>query len=132
VSYNYPEVGIIDTWRIRELLTPHPGIVWLVETIESTPMSNYREAYLWLLAAQIPVAIYNCTAHANITTLLLGALGEGYGRGEERVWVLDNITQHSLTVNITSALLMWPSPTNETIVNATIIYVEIPDYLELW
>jgi len=55
VSYNYPEVGIIDTWRIRELLTPHPGIVWLVETIESTPMSNYREAYLWLLAAQIPV-----------------------------------------------------------------------------
>jgi len=106
VSYNYPEVGTIDTWRIRELLTPHPGIVWLVETIESTPMSNYREAYLWLLAAQIPVAMNNCTVHANTNTLLLSALGEGCGCEEERVWVLGNITQHSLTVNITSAQLM--------------------------
>jgi len=34
VSYNYPEVETIDTWKSRELLTPHPGIVWLIETIE--------------------------------------------------------------------------------------------------
>jgi len=95
-------------------------------------MNNYREAYLWLLAAQIPVAMNNCTVHANTNTLLLSALGEGCGCEEERVWVLGNITQHSLTVNITSAQLMWPSLTNETIVNTTIIYTEISGYPELW
>jgi len=76
--------------------------------------------------------MYNCTVHANYTTPLLGALGEGCGCEEERVWVLGNITQYSLRVNIISILLMWPSLTNETVVNATIIYAEISDYPELW
>jgi len=144
VSYNYPDVGSIDTWKIREKLTPHPGAVWLeklalryvhdrlVEIIESTPMSNYREAYLWLLAAQIPVTMRNCTVHENSITPLLEALSDGCGCEEERVWILGNMTSYSLSVNTTRVQLAWPSLSNETLINATIMYAEISNYPELW
>ena len=144
VSYNYPNVGRVDTWKIREKLTPHPGAVWLeklalryvhdrlVEIIESTPMINYREAYLWLLATQIPVIMRNCTVHENSITPLLEALSDGCGCEEERVWILGNITSYSLSVNTTSVLLMWPSLSNETVVESPIVVAEISSYPELW
>ena len=144
VSYNYPDVGSIDTWKIREKLTPHPGAVWfeklalryvhdrLVEIIESTPMINYREAYLWLLAAQIPVIMRNCTVHENSITPLLSALSDGCGCEEGRVWILGNITSYSLTVNTTSVLLMWPSLSNETVVESPVVVAEISSYPKLW
>ena len=46
--------------------------------------------------------------------------------------MLGNITSYSLTVNTTTAQLMWPSLTNETIVNAIVIIAEIAGYPELW
>jgi hypothetical protein len=144
VNYNYPRVGGINTWRIREQLTPSPGALWLeklalryihdklVEFIESTPMNNYRDAYLWLLATQIPIIMHNCTAHNTSIAPLLEALGDGCGCEEERVWILGNVTSYSLTVNTTTAQLMWPSLTNRTIVNITVIIAEIAGYPALW
>jgi hypothetical protein len=144
VNYNYPRVGGINTWRIREQLTPSPGALWLeklalryihdklVEFIESTPMNNYRDAYLWLLATQIPITMHNCTTHNTSIAPLLEALSDGCGCEEERAWILGNVTSHSLTVNTTTAQLMWPSLTSRTIVNATVIIAEIGGYPELW
>jgi len=132
-----------DKW-VRELLARNPGATWLeklalryihdklVEFIESTPMKTYRDAYLWLLSAQIPIAMRNCTAHNTSTAPLLEALSDGCGCEEERVWVLGNITSYSLTVNTTTVQLMWPSLTNRTVVNATVDMAEITSYPELW
>jgi hypothetical protein len=144
VNYNYPRVKGINTWRIREQLTQNPSALWLeklalryihdklVEFIESTPMNNYRDAYLWLLATQIPIAMSNCTTHNTSIAPLLEAVGDGCGCEEERAWILRNITSYSLTVNTTTAQLMWPALTNETIVNATVVIAEIAGYPELW
>ena len=132
-----------DKW-VRELLARNPGATWLeklalryihdklVEFIESTPMKTYRDAYLWLLSAQIPIAMRNCTAHNTSTAPLLEALSDGCGCEEERVWVLGNVTSYPLTVNTTTVQLMWPSMINETMVNATVVIAEIAGYPELW
>ncbi|MCC6004731.1 MAG: hypothetical protein LM590_10355 [Thermofilum sp.] len=133
-----------DKWvRIKELLARSPG-AWLeklalryihdrlVEIIESTPMKTYRDAYLWLLTTQMPIAMRNCTAHNASTAPLLEALSDGCGCEEERVWILGNVTSYSLTVNTTTAQLMWPSLTNRTVVNATVVIAEIAGYPELW
>jgi hypothetical protein len=134
-----------DKWaRVRELLARNPGATWLeklalryihdrlVEIIGSTPMKTYRDAYLWLLAAQVPIAMRNCTAHNTSTAPLLEALSDGCGCEEERVWILGNVTSHSLTVNTTTAQLMWPSMINETMVNAAVVIAEITSYPALW
>jgi len=151
LDYNYTVVyysqGSIspDEWaRVRELLARNPGATWLeklalryihdrlVEIIGSTPMKTYRDAYLWLLAAQVPIAMRNCTAHNTSTAPLLEALSDGCGCEEEKVWILGNVTSHSLTVNTTTAKLMWPSMINETMVNATVVIAEITSYPALW
>jgi hypothetical protein len=134
-----------DKWaRVKELLARNPGATWLeklalryihdklVEFIESTPMNSYRDAYLWLLAAQVPIAMRNCTAHNTSIAPLLEALSDGCGCEEGRVWILGNVTSHSLTVNTTTAQLMWPSLTNRTIVNTTVVIAEISGYPKLW
>jgi hypothetical protein len=134
-----------DKWaRVKKLLARNPGATWLeklalryihdklVEFIESTPMNNYRDAYLWLLAAQVPIAMHNCTVHSTSIAPLLEALGDGCGCEEERVWILGNITSYSLTVNTTTTQLMWPSLTNRTIVNATVVIAEIASHPALW
>ena len=143
VSYNYPNVGRVDTWKIRELLTPHPGAAWLeklalryvhdklVEIIESSPMKDYRDSYLWLLAAQIPVAMRNCTYHDSGKPLL-DALGDGCGCDWERAWLLGNITGFSLEVEVLAARIMWPSLTNETIVESPVVMAKMSSYPELW
>jgi len=143
VSYNHPNVGSIDTWKIREKLTPHPGAVWLerltpryiherlVEIIESTPMSNYREAYLWLLAAQIPIAMGNCDCHDSGKPLL-DALGDGCGCNWEWVWLLGNIICFTLQVGTTQVLIKWPSLSNKTLVETPIVYANISGYPVLW
>jgi len=35
----------------------------LIEIIDSTPMNEHREAYLWLIATQIPISMKNCSKH---------------------------------------------------------------------
>jgi len=134
-----------DKWmRVRELLARNPGATWLeklalryihdklVEFIESTPMKTYRDTYLWLLATQMPIEMRNCTAHDASTAPLLEALSDGCGCEEERVWILGNVTSHPLTVNTTTAQLMWPSLTSRAVVNATVVIAEIAGYPELW
>jgi hypothetical protein len=74
----------------------------------------------------------NCTAYSSSTAPLLEALGDGCGCEEERVWILGNVTSHSLTVNTTTAQLMWPSLTSRTVVNATVVIAEIASYPDLW
>jgi len=39
---------------------------------------------------------------------------------------------YSLSVNTTRVQLAWPSLSNETLINATIMYAEISNYPELW
>jgi hypothetical protein len=95
-------------------------------------MNNYRDAYLWLLATQIPIIMHNCTTHNTSIAPLLEAVGDGCGCEEERAWILGNITSYSLTVNTTTVQLMWPALTNETIVNTTVVIAEITSYPELW
>jgi hypothetical protein len=52
-------------------------------------------------------------------------------KGKE-LWMLSSITSYTLTVNITTVQLMWPSMTNKTLANVTVIIVEIAGYPELW
>jgi len=59
-------------------------MVKIVEIISSTPMRNYRDAYLWLLTAQIPMSMRNCSNHASERPLL-DALCDAYGSDWERV-----------------------------------------------
>jgi hypothetical protein len=143
VNYNYPRVGGINTWRIREQLTPNPGALWLekltlryihdklVEFIESTLMNNYRDAYLWLLATQIPIAMKNCDKHESLKPLL-DALCEACGSDWERLWILGNITEFTLEVNTTIGRVMWSSLTRETPVETPIVYANISSYPTLW
>jgi hypothetical protein len=48
------------------------------------------------------------------------------------VWILGNITGFTLEVDTTTGLVKWPSLTNETIVEAPIVYANISEYPELW
>jgi hypothetical protein len=47
-------------------------------------MNNYRDAYLWPLSAQIPIAMKNCSKHEYMKTVL-DALCEACGSNYERV-----------------------------------------------
>jgi len=58
-------------------------------------MSEYRDAYLWLLATQVPIAMKNCSRHESAKPLL-DALCEACGSDYERTWILGNITWHTL------------------------------------
>ena len=133
-----------DKWmRVRELLARNPGATWLeklalryihdklVEFVESTPMKTYRDAYLWLLVAQIPIAMRNCSKHESPKPLL-DALCEACGSDWERVWILGNITGFTLEVDTATGLVKWPSLTNETIVEAPIVYANISGFPGLW
>jgi hypothetical protein len=103
----------------------------LAEIINSTAMRWYAGAYLWLLASQIPVEMGNCGSRDS-STPLLDALCEGCGGDWERVWILDNITGFTLKVGSATGRIKWPSLTNETIVEAPIVYARIPGYPGLW
>jgi hypothetical protein len=96
-------------------------------------MNQYREAYLWLLTAQMPTAMKNCSKHETPKPLL-DALCEACGSDHERLWILGNITGHTLQVDTAAGLVKWLSlsHTNETIVEAPIVYVKIISYPEFW
>jgi hypothetical protein len=76
--------------------------------------------------------MYNCAPRNTPIAPLLETLGDGCGCEEERAWILGDATSYSLTVNATTAQLMWPSLTNRTIVDATVIIAEIAGYPTLW
>jgi len=57
----------------------------ILEVVDSTSMKNYRDAYLWLITTQIPVAMRNCSSHVSGKPLL-DALCDAYGSNWE--WVL--------------------------------------------
>jgi len=94
-------------------------------------MSDYRDAYLWLLAAQIPIAMKNCSRHESPKPLL-DALCEACGSDYERVWILGNITWHTLQVGTATGRVKWPSLTRETLVETPIVYANISGYPGLW
>ena len=94
-------------------------------------MSEYKEVYLWLLTAQIPIAMKNCSQHESPKPLL-DALCEACGSDYERVWILGNITWHTLQVGTATGRVKWPSLTNETIMETPIVYAKITSYPELW
>jgi len=94
-------------------------------------MIEYKEVCLWLLARQIPIAMKNCSQHESPKPLL-DALCEASGSDHERVWLLGNITGFTLEVGTATGLVKWPSLTNETIVETSIVYANITSYPELW
>jgi hypothetical protein len=73
----------------------------------------------------------NCSRHESAKPLL-DALCEACGSDYERTWILGNITGHTLKVVTATGLVKWPSLTNETIVEAPIVYANISGYPELW
>jgi len=143
IQYHYPDPSTINPEEIKKAITPNPAESLLqylalayihdklVEAIDSTPMNQYREAYLWLLSAQIPTSMRNCSRHESPKSLL-DALCEACGSDWERVWLLGNITGHTLQVDTATGRVKWPSLTSETIVEAPIVYANITSYPELW
>jgi len=144
VEYAYPEdITSVNLEEIKRMLASRPaGRILeelaleyihdrLVEIVNSTAMRQYPEAYLWLLASQIPIVMGSCSPH-NSTTPLLDALCGGCGSGWERVWILGNITRFTLEVATATGLVEWPSLTNETMVETPIVYANITGYPELW
>jgi hypothetical protein len=94
-------------------------------------MNEYRDAYLWLLSAQIPIAMKNCSQYESAKPQL-DALSEACGSGYERAWILGNITGYTLQVDTATGLVKWSSLTNETIVETPIVYANITSYPALW
>jgi hypothetical protein len=61
----------------------------LVGVVDSSHTSAYRDAYLWLLVAQIPETMKNYGKH-EFPKPLLDALCEACGSDYERAWILGN------------------------------------------
>ncbi|MFZ8791005.1 MAG: hypothetical protein ACO2OS_01805 [Thermosphaera aggregans] len=73
----------------------------------------------------------SCSRHESLKPLR-DALCEACGSDWERVWLLGNVTWHTLQVDTATGRVKWPSLTNETIVEAPIIYANITSYPGLW
>jgi hypothetical protein len=143
IQYHYPDPSTINPVEVKKAITPNPAesilqylaLAYihdkLVSIVESSPMSEYRDAYLWLLAAQIPIAMKNCSRHESPKPLL-DALCQACGSDHERVWILGNITGFTLEVVTATGLVKWPSLTDETIVETPIVYANITGYPALW
>jgi len=143
IQYHYPDPSTINPEEVKKAITPNPAESLLqyldlayihdklVSIVESSPMSEYRDAYLWLLAAQIPIAMKNCSQHESAKPLL-DALCQACGSDYERVWILGNITRFTLEVATATFLVEWPSLTNETMVETPIVYANITGYPGLW
>jgi hypothetical protein len=143
IQYHYPDPSTINLEKVRKAITPNPAenllqyltLAYihdkLVEAIDSTPMNQYRDAYLWLLSAQIPIAMKNCSKHEG-PKLLLDALCEACGSDHERTWILGNITGFTLEVGTATGRVKWPSLTNDTLVETPIVAAKIASYPALW
>jgi hypothetical protein len=133
----------INPGEVKKAITPNPAESLLqyltlayihdklVSIVESSPMSEYRDAYLWLLATQIPVAMKNCSRHESPKSLL-DALCEACGSDCERAWILGNITGHALQVDTATGRVKWSSLTRETLIETPIVYANISGYPGLW
>jgi len=139
-SIRAPNISIA---KIQRLLQPNPGELWLEKLVlryihdkikwfivNSSAMNQYFDAFMWLLASQMPIGMANCTPH-NTTTPILNALCSKCGSEAERVKILCNITGYSLNASIRSIGLYYPTY-NETLVNATVCMAKIISYPELW
>jgi len=133
----------INITRIQRLLHPNPGELWLEKLVlryihdkikwfivNSSAMNQYFDAFMWLLASQMPIGMANCTPH-NTTTPILDALCSKCGSEAERVKILCNVTGYSLNASIKNFNLYWPSY-NSTAINATVCMAKISSYPELW
>jgi len=75
IQYHYPDPSTINLEEVEKAITPNPAESLLqylalayihdkfVEAIDSTPMNQCRDAYLWLLATKIPIVMKNCSRH---------------------------------------------------------------------
>jgi hypothetical protein len=133
----------INITRIQRLLQPNPGELWLEKLVlryihdrvaqfiaNSSAMNQYFDAFMWLLASQLPISMGNCTSHST-TTPILNALCNKCGSEAERVKMLCNVTGYSLDASIKNFNLYWPSY-NSTAINATVCMTKISSYPELW
>jgi len=75
----------------------HDKIKWFI--VNSSAVNQYFDAFMWLLASQLPVNMGNCTSHGTATPLL-NALCDMCGSEAERVRILHNITSYSLNALI--------------------------------
>jgi len=103
IQYHCPDSYTINLEEVKKAITSNPAenllqylaLAYihdkLVEAIDSTPMSEHRDAYLWLPTAQISIAMKNCSQY-EFTNPLLDALCEACGSDYERTWTLGNIT----------------------------------------
>jgi hypothetical protein len=106
----------------------HDKIKWFI--VNSSAVNQYFDAFMWLLASQLPVNMGNCTSHGTATPLL-NALCDMCGSEAERVRILHNITSYSLNALIRNISLYYPSY-NTTAINATVCIARISNYPELW
>jgi len=132
----------INITAIQKLLSPNPGEVWLEKLTlryihdkiaqfiaNNSAMNQYFDAFMWLLASQLPANMGNCTSHGTATPLL-DALCDKCGSEMERVRILHNVTSYSLDVQVKSISLYYPS--YNTTINATVCIARISNYPELW
>jgi hypothetical protein len=133
----------INITAIQKLLTPNPGEVWLEKLVlryihdkikqfiaNNSAMNQHFDAFMWLLASQLPIGMGNCTSH-DTATPLLDALCDKCGSETERIKILCNVTSYSLDTSIRSTTLYYPSY-NTTAINATACIAKIGGYPELW
>jgi len=131
----------INITAIQKLLTPNPGEVWLEKLVlryihdkikqfiaGNSAMGQYFDAYMWLLASQLPIGMGNCTESAKP---LLDALCDKCGSESERVKILCSVASYSLNVSIKSIELYYPAY-NGSAINATVCMAMISRYPELW
>jgi len=94
-------------------------------------MNQYRDAYLWLLATQILIAMKSCGQHESAKPPL-DALCEACGSDHERVCILGNTTEFTLEVGTAAGQVKWLSLINEIILEAPRVYANISGFSELW
>jgi len=132
----------IDLEELERLLAPNPGEVWLQEltlrylhdrlreVVGSTAMSYYPDAYLWLLVAQIPVAIQPSDCHGGAKPLY-DALVEGRGCELERCELLVRVLNYSVPAWVEEVGLLYPSYSG-TAVRAYLAVALVGGYPQLW
>ena len=139
-SIRAPNISIA---KIQRLLQPNPGELWLEKLVlryihdkikwfiaSSSAMNQYFDAFMWLLASQLPINMGSCTSH-DTATPLLDALCDKCGSEMERARILHNVTSYSLDVQVKIISLHYPSY-NGTAINVTVCMAKISSYPELW
>jgi hypothetical protein len=146
-------VADIKTWRIKapniniseiqKMLSPNPGELWLEKLVlryihdkikqfiaGNSAMDQCFDAFMWLLASQLPIDMGNCTEHSSAKPLL-DALCDKCGSESEMVKILCNVAGYSLNASIRSIELYYLAY-NGSAVNATVCMAMISSYPELW